>query len=270
VYNLLLVDDEPEILDYLLKLCTGIRDYVINIHKANSGKGALAVLEKEPVDVVVSDIRMPGMSGLELCELIQAKAPKCKILFLTGYRDFNSVYQAIQKGNVRYLIKTENDATISKAITDAIRELEQEERNERAAEIFRTTTRLILRSAEGAPEKSPATRIMEVLIRYISAHLRDDLTLTALSDLTRRNASYLSRLFKQETGMNLSEYILMRRIETAQILLRSTNKKIRDIALAVGYQSGHSFSRLFRRVTGMSPQNYRISTMLEVKPKQGL
>ncbi|MDR2103596.1 MAG: helix-turn-helix domain-containing protein, partial [Treponema sp.] len=236
-----------------------IQDYAINIHKALSGKGALAILEKNPVDVVVSDIRMPGMSGLELCELIRQRAPKSKIIFLTGYRDFNSVYQAVQKGNVRYLIKTENDATISKTITGAIRELEQELRNEGAADILRAAARSLPESAPGkVPEKSPANRIMGILLHHISAHLRDDLTLTALSELTRRNPSYLSRLFKQETGMNVSDYILMRRIEAAKILLRSTNKKIQDIAHAVGYQSGHSFSRLFRKVTGMSPQNYRI------------
>jgi two-component system response regulator YesN len=73
MYNLLLVDDETEILTFLEKLCAEIHEFEKTIYKANSGKRVLTLLETTRVDFVVSDIRMPGMNGLELCEAIRGK-----------------------------------------------------------------------------------------------------------------------------------------------------------------------------------------------------
>jgi two-component system response regulator YesN len=240
------VDDETEILDYLSRLCAEIKGYKTEIYKAVSAAEAIAVFGKIHIDVVLSDIRMPGMDGLALAEAIRQKEPGCKIVFLTGYRDFNNVYQAVQKGNVRFLLKTESDTTILKALVEAMAELDQELRTEKVQE-----------NSTEKPDISRAGHVLRFLCHHINANLGGDLSLEALADLVRLNKSYLSRFFKEEMGINLSDYICEKRIGAAKHSLQNTHKRIEDIAREVGYLDGHSFSRLFRKVTGLSPVAYR-------------
>lgn len=101
------------------------------------------------------------------------------------------------------------------------------------------------------------TGIIDYLQEYISTHLHEDLSLIRLADIVHLNSSYLSRLFKQVTDKNISDYILNQRLEKAKMLLKQKNKKINEISAEVGYESPHSFARLFRNATGVSPQEYR-------------
>lgn len=108
-------------------------------------------------------------------------------------------------------------------------------------------------------QKGRTEKVMDVVVNYIAENLHDNLTLSKLAELVHFNQSYFSRLFKQEmNGVNLSQYILTQRMERAKDLLEHTSLKIQEIAPMVGYQSSHSFSRLFRSVTGLSPQDYRV------------
>lgn len=95
------------------------------------------------------------------------------------------------------------------------------------------------------------------LKQYIGEHLNGDLSLATLAELVHFNPSYLSRLFKKETGMNVKDYILEVRVERASLLLMNRSMRIEEIAERIGYQSAHSFSRFFRSMVGVSPHMYR-------------
>ena len=105
MYRMLIVDDEEIITDGLADVF-GKLNLDLDIYKAYSGQEALELLNRTRVDVVLSDICMPGMDGLELMETIRLNWPQCKIVFLTGHNDFNYVYQAIQAPDVQYVLKT--------------------------------------------------------------------------------------------------------------------------------------------------------------------
>ena len=83
--------------------------------------------------------------------------------------------------------------------------------------------------------------------------------LTTLADRFHFNPSYLSRLFKNVTGVNLSDYIFSCRMEESKKLLGNEYIKVEEVARKVGYQSAKSFSRLFKRFQGVTPQMYRDS-----------
>jgi len=106
-------------------------------------------------------------------------------------------------------------------------------------------------------EKDRAAKIIDRLCQYILTHLNEDLSLVRLAELHYFNPSYLSRLFKQEKGMNLSDYIEQCRIARAKELLQDRDLKVREVAAAVGYDAAHSFTRFFKKTTGVSPQEYR-------------
>jgi two-component system response regulator YesN len=106
-------------------------------------------------------------------------------------------------------------------------------------------------------EKSRAAGAMEGICSYIEQHLAEDLSLVRLAKHSHFNPSYLSRLFKQETGQNLSEYIDKARTKKAKELLAEAEWKIHEVGSRVGYESAHSFTRFFKKVTGITPQEFR-------------
>lgn len=140
--NLLLVDDELDILQALEELFRYESGLEIDVYTANSAKKALELLEKVKFDVVMTDIKMPKMSGIELFRLIKERWPKCRVIFLTGFRDFDDLYEISGYKDVRYLQKSEEDEVLVEQVAEAFREIEtmmreETERNERQAEILK-------------------------------------------------------------------------------------------------------------------------------------
>ena len=125
MYRLLVVDDEEIITDGLYEVFSRWMPDKLDVCKAYSGKEALRWMERTRIDIVLTDIRMPGMSGLELTETIQACWPRCRIVFLTGYSEFDYAYKAIQMPNARYLLKTEGYDKVLHTVGDIMREIEQ-------------------------------------------------------------------------------------------------------------------------------------------------
>lgn len=92
---------------------------------------------------------------------------------------------------------------------------------------------------------------------YIAGHLGEPFRLEDISEAIDLSPSYLSNLFRKETGETISEYTQRLRLEKAKTLLRSTGMNINEIASAVGYADAKHFSKLFRKVIGAKPQDYR-------------
>ena len=103
---------------------------------------------------------------------------------------------------------------------------------------------------------------------YLRSHLAEDLSLKDIADLFFLNPAYLSRLFKSKTGMTFSDYLAQLRISCAKDLLNNTSDSILVIAQAVGYQEANSFSRLFKKHTGISPQKFR--NLNHATPQDGI
>lgn len=102
-------------------------------------------------------------------------------------------------------------------------------------------------------------------ITYINVDLSADLSLKSLAGLLNVNASYLSSLFKKETGTTLTEYVNNRRIGHAQKLLRGTDLPVQSISLQCGISDMYYFSRMFKRITGLTPRAYREKTGFPAK-----
>lgn len=126
MYRLLIVDDEEIITEALYEVFNQFMPDDLDICKAFSAKEALNWLSRTRIDIVLTDIRMPGMSGLELMEEIRLYWPRCRIIFLTGYSEFEYAYQAIQKLNVRYLLKTEGYTKVIQTVQEVIHEINNE------------------------------------------------------------------------------------------------------------------------------------------------
>lgn len=133
MYKLMIVDDEPLFADGLAECLRDLRDPEWEIFKAYHGKEAMQRLERTPVDIMLLDIRMPGMTGLELHREVQMRWPKCKVIYLTGHDEFVFVQEALRQGGAEYILKTEGDEVIIMALQKAARELEEELQREQWA-----------------------------------------------------------------------------------------------------------------------------------------
>ncbi len=126
MYRILIVDDEPAIVNGLSIMLSKHDELELDILKAFSSVDALEIVRKMRVDILLSDIRMPVITGLQLREKTLECWPDCKTIFLTGYNEFEYVYEAIQKTDTKYILKTENNDVLLKAVFDAITKLNME------------------------------------------------------------------------------------------------------------------------------------------------
>ena len=124
--NLLIVDDEYDILMWLEDMFKHEFDMNIDVYTAISASEALKLLDQVKFDVVLTDIRMPGMDGISLFEKIKSNWPRCKTVFLTGYRNFDDMYKIINHKDVRFILKSEEDEVIQQTVREALDEFRQE------------------------------------------------------------------------------------------------------------------------------------------------
>ena len=122
--NLLIVDDEKIIREGLYELLSMEEELELNLFSAASAIEAQKILEERKIDIVLTDIKMPKMSGIELFDVIQERWSHCKVIFLTGYSEFDYVYKVHK--HARYILKAEEDEKIIDAVSEAVREIEND------------------------------------------------------------------------------------------------------------------------------------------------
>ncbi|MCI3926990.1 response regulator [Paenibacillus sp. TRM 82003] len=130
MYRLLVVDDEAIIADGLSEILQGVPELELDVYKAYSGREAVKLFDRTRFDIVLTDIRMPEMDGLQLLEEIRSVWPRCRVIFLTGYHEFSYVYTAIQHECVNYLLKTEGYDKVIQTVVQAVADIEAEWRAE--------------------------------------------------------------------------------------------------------------------------------------------
>lgn len=160
MYKLLIVDDEPFILDGLTDLFQENGD--LDVYKASSGDKALEVLGRTRMDIVLTDIQMPGLSGLALLMEIHRRWPYCKVIILTAYSDFQYAHQAIEHRAAGYVLKSEGEEAIVRTVEACIaqigREMQtqaflQESEQYLASALPMLQSACLLKVLEGEPEE---------------------------------------------------------------------------------------------------------------------
>lgn len=134
MYRLLIVDDEPVIVNGLVQLFQEQTQFDLDVWKAYSAKEAVEIAMRVKVDILVSDIRMPQKNGLQLIDEITYYWPHCRIIFLTGYSEFDYVHEALRKNVDNYILKTEGIDPIFQAVQEASSRLDEENRRRIQAE----------------------------------------------------------------------------------------------------------------------------------------
>lgn len=221
------------------------------IGEAKDGEEGLAIARKTHPDLIVSDIRMPHMDGIEMIRTLREEHLDAKVVFLTAYSDFKYAQQAVRFGASDYLLKPFRDGELENVIrrvlgqdilhTGAVSEEEQD------AQILP----LQMKNTE-------MNRYVQAALDYIYDHYREDtISITEIASAILVSEGHLSRLFKKDTGLSINTYITHYRMRTAMRLLRNIRYKVYEVGELVGYHDMGYFSNTFKKLVGVTPSEFQ-------------
>lgn len=243
--KLIIVDDEPKIRKGLFKLLEAQEGFQVT-GVFEDVRTALKALYELEADVIITDIKMPEVSGLELIRQIKERNLNIRIIILSGYSNFSYAQKAIELGVTRYLLKP----TDPRELLSVLRELEQELFPESHGK-----EEMQDHSAEG--ENEVGNLLVLKAIQYIAVHYGGRITLKDMAGELHLSPNYLCELFKRHTGKNLMEYVTEYRMQKAKSYLNHVEYKVADVAEMVGYKEAKYFSSAFKKEYGITPLEYR-------------
>ena len=247
MYKLLIVDDEYQIRNGLATYFPWNEIGFEVVGQVENGIKALEFIATTPVDIILADIVMPMMNGIELAEKLNQSDSRVKLIFLSGYQDFEYAQQALNLGVKKYIVKSTKFDELARVFAALKKELDREFFPEKPA------------LAQDSPSPSGQNynqKIIASVKQYVTENYQEA-TLYSAASLIKMNPFYLSRFFKQETGSNFSDFLLTVKMQKATELLQDISRNIDDISKAVGYNSPKNFTRTFKNFYGKSPREFR-------------
>ncbi len=242
--KVVIVDDESIILEGLSKtLPWGKWDCEV-VATASDGEEGQQIIRQYKPDIVFSDIAMPGVDGLKMIAGIKSEFPDMEISILTGYRDFEYAQEAVRLGVRRFLLKPSSMKEIEEAVEAMTQELKKKKDSSESDEMKEKVD-------------TASSFIVKNAIKYIEEHYTERLTLLEVAEQTYVSQWHLSKLLNKDTGHSFSNLLNMTRIKKAQELLGDQSLRIGEIAEMVGFLDMAHFSRVFKKITGVSANEYR-------------
>lgn len=238
MWKVMIADDENYMLEAMENLIDWKKMDCQLVYKARNGKMLMDQIKKNPPDIIITDIKMPLVSGIEIARYVYENTLPIKVIILSAYAEFQYAQEAIKYDVCGYIIKTSVIEMLPEMIQKAVQKLSAP-----------------LQEGERENEEYMPEDIFGRLQKYISEHYMDKLTLTQISQEIHSNGSYLSRLYKLKTGQNLFDVINRMKLEKAKEYM-SRGKKIYEVAQMVGFDDVSYFSRVFRKQEGCSPREY--------------
>jgi YesN/AraC family two-component response regulator len=220
---------------------------------ASNGVAALEILEKVPVELMITDIRMPEITGLALVSRMRETGIQSQpsVILISGHAQFEYAQQAIHLSVVDYLLKPVSRDKLIESVEKALKAGEEREHILLMRKM--ADPQLMAIRNEEAALSDPVRQA----ILFVDMHIEKAVSLQEVAAHVHLNGSYFSALFKEQCQMNFSEYVARRKLQKAKELLLKTNLPIAEIASRTGYQAVKYFNKLFKEHEGMSPGQYR-------------
>lgn len=254
MYKVVIIDDEPVIVEGLRKAMNWEDWDCVVVGTAYDGKEGIEVIRRENPDILFSDICMPGMDGLTMIAGLRSEFEHMQIAILTGFRDFDYAQKAITLGVTRFLLKPSKMDEVKEAVTAMTRNLNELKKERQQID---EAERLDNEEEKAEDDGSASSFIVKNALEYMEANYYQKLKLADVADKTFVSQWHLSKLLNKHTGQNFSEILNSIRIEKAKDLLKEPALRIGDIAEEVGFLDMAHFSRVFKKQTGISANEYR-------------
>ncbi|QQR29867.1 response regulator [Acutalibacter muris] len=253
--DLLLVDDEKDVLEAMAGTIKWENYGVRLTGTCENAIEALRFMEVSPPDIVITDVKMPVMDGIEMIKQAKEMGIKAEFVILSGFSEFEFAQRAMSFGIRYYLLKPCGEKELGEVL-----ERVQKDCAKRPRAAFPAPD-----PEASAPQKSQ--HFVDEIIEYVNQNLSDSrLSLKWIANnLVFRNEDYVGKAFAAHTGENFLTYLNRRRIQRAKELLEpGKDNKIYAVAEEIGL--GHNpryFSKLFKKYVGCSPREYQAGKRLQ-------
>lgn len=289
MYRVLIADDEMIERKVLYKTLTENLGDQCTIFQAENGREALRVYEEEKIQIAILDIEMPGINGIEAAQKIREQDGDCCIIFLTAFDEFAYARSAITVRALDYLLKPYDEQELMLVLEEAMRLTEarmgeKAMKEQMAAGTYSGTgsdgssasatagggveaSNMAGRSGGGAVASRDEgedfssirlSRVAEIIDKYIHENYMFDISMQDMARMMNYSEAYFCKLFKQCFHKNFTSYLTEFRVAEAKKMLEEPTVNVKEIGKAVGYADSNYFAKVFKRITGQSPTEYRM------------
>jgi len=261
MFRLIIVDDEAQTAQMIRDLIDWQSVGINVVAVCNDGTSGIQAIMLHKPDIVITDVCMPLMSGIDLIRKVRDTGSKAKFVIVSAFAEFEYARDAMQYGVKHYLIKPCSEGQILSAVNEVIVDMMQE--SARRSIVARN------KMTGNENERNFFSSQIESILRICDECISEPgLSLKWISEnKVFANTDYLSRKFLQETGHKFKEYLVSLRISKAkELMINKNNSSITDIAEQVGFgDNPQYFSSVFKKNTGMSPYEYKRNLMGKIR-----
>lgn len=245
MHKVLIVDDEKPVRIAISKLGQWSRWHLAQPEYAENGREALKILSESRPALVFVDMQMPVMDGTEFLRRASKDYPDTAFIVISGYDEFTYAQSAIRYGVKDYILKPVDADKLNEAIERVMRMRFPNED---------------FSAAESAEAALTAPEVVALIRDTIDTRYAEQLKVRDFADRYYFSQEYLTRLFRQQYGKSIIEYLTDVRMERARALLQGTDLSVTEISARVGYTDKGYFSRVFRDMFDQTPKEYRMSS----------
>ncbi|WP_028551276.1 response regulator transcription factor [Paenibacillus sp. UNC451MF] len=254
--KVLVVDDDHLVRKGFISMMPW-KDYNLEVvGEAGNGRKALEFLEHHEVNLLITDLAMPVMSGIDLMRSVKERHRHVAMVVLTFHQDFEFIQEALRLGALDYITKVELEhehmGEVLKRIVDKMKEQAQEAdwRIEMADHAN------VLQELD-SPYSPEVKASIAKAVHIIHEELQEELHLPDIARRVNMSRSYFSRCFRDIVGKTFNDYIREVRVNHAKELLCRTERTIGWVATQSGYPNEKYFGKVFREIAGVLPSEFR-------------
>lgn len=269
MYGLLIAEDEVIESMVLRKMLEKKFGRQCRIFETQNGKDAVECFRRENIQIAILDIAMPGMNGIQAAQIMRSERPECCLIFLTAYDRFDYAKKAISVRAMEYLLKPYSAREVISVVEEAIHLINKSNPAEQSGEgygllIEKNKGTDICMEEEGK-DLSRLSILTDMIQEYVRTHYMQEISMHDAAEAMGYSEAYFCRIFKQQFGQNFTAYLAEYRIGEAKKLLIRPDVNVKEVGQRVGYPDSSYFTKVFRRLAGSSPSEYRLSMIQELK-----
>lgn len=249
MYKILLAECDP-LCRLVYKKMNVWSEYGFEIFaEAANGREALRLFEKECYDLLVSNIKMPVMNGIELLHQIRNCGNDIPVVYITSHTDFEYTREAILLGAKDFIKKPATEKSVGEMLGRIHKALSQAENN--------ALSDIVVRIMEQVGADIDGDIFLRNVSLFLSDSLCDTVSMSETAEYFKMSKDYFGKCFKQHTGMSFNSVYTMIKMEYAKTLIDSGKYRNYEISEILGFCAPDYFTKLFKSVTGMTPREYK-------------